>query len=292
MRLHGALGGIRLSDGTEATIRFDVTAKLEILDPGRPVTHAAEAPASHRGLDLGYDDQRGSGSSSSTLRSPGAAGAGLAARLRVVERQLAADRGERRRARSAAAGVPARASRATPPWSISVPKIDSVPSLLSMTSSRRDWIGQSISEEVSMPQKPPPSGARERRDLVLVRVAGDVGDDARVGEQQRLQVGAEVQRLRVARIAVAAGVDVMAVEVVARARRRDLVGEVGGQRADRVVAEEDHELVARRRRPGARASIHWNCGSSMLPSAAGPGMPASATVSIAIRRTPGLGENE
>ena len=48
-------------------------------------------------------------------------------------------------------------------------------------------LGQSISDEVSMPQQPPPVGPRERRDLVLVRVAGDVRDHVRVREQQRLR---------------------------------------------------------------------------------------------------------
>ena len=124
-----------------------------------------------------------------------ALGAVLDADLRVVVGELAAERGERLGRRSAAAGVPGRGVASVAAWSTSVPKIDSVPSRLSMISSRRDWIGQSISDDVSMPQNPPPPSRLKRRDAVLVRVPRDVRDDVRVREQQRLQVGAEVQRL-------------------------------------------------------------------------------------------------
>ena len=93
---------------------------------------------------------RGSGSSSSTLRSCGAAlRAVLDADLRVVVGELAPERGERLGA-EAAAGVPGGGVASVAAWSISVPKIDSVPSRLSMISSSRDWIGQSISDAVSI----------------------------------------------------------------------------------------------------------------------------------------------
>ena len=54
-----------------------------------------------------------------------------------------------------AALVPGGGVASVAPWSISVPKIDRVPSRLSISSMRRDWIGQSISEAVSISQNPP-----------------------------------------------------------------------------------------------------------------------------------------
>ena len=35
LRMHGALTGIGLSDGADATIRFDISARLETLQPGQ-----------------------------------------------------------------------------------------------------------------------------------------------------------------------------------------------------------------------------------------------------------------
>ena len=56
------------------------------------------------------------------------------------------------RARSSAPACRAAASRAAA-WSIIVPKIDSVPSRLSISSSSRDWIGQSISDaDLDLPE--------------------------------------------------------------------------------------------------------------------------------------------
>ena len=89
------------------------------------------------------------------------------------------------------------------------------------------------------------AGTPERGDLVLVRVAGDVRDDVRMGEQERLQVGADVDRARAARVAIAAGVDPVAVRVVQQARQCELVGQREPQGPDRVVAEQDDQLVAR-----------------------------------------------
>ncbi len=92
-----------------------------------------------------------------------------------------------------------------------------------------------------MPQKPPgaPPDAFERRDLVLVCVARHVGDDVRVVEEQLLEVGPEVQRRRVARVAVAPGPS----RAPGVARRGVLVLVVLGQRADRMMSEDDHELL-------------------------------------------------
>ena len=81
------------------------------------------------------------------------------------------------------------------------------------------------------------------RDVVDVAVPGDPGDHVRVAVQQLDHVGAEVDRRRGARVDVAARVDVVAVGVGRGAGRRDLVGHVRGQARDRVVAEEDDQLV-------------------------------------------------
>ena len=50
------------------------------------------------------------------------------------------------------------------------------------------------------------------------------------------------------RVHVAAGVDVVAVTVGGRARARQLVGDIGGEARDRVVAEQHDELIGRGRR--------------------------------------------
>ena len=132
-----------------------------------------------------------------------ALGAVLDADLRVVVGELAAERGERR-ARSRAAGVPGRGVASVAAWSMSVPKIDSVPSRLSMISSSRDWIGQSISDDVSIPQNPPPpsrlNGVMRCSCVWPATYATTCG----CASSSACRSGAEVQRLRAARVEVAA----------------------------------------------------------------------------------------
>ena len=156
-------------------------------------------------------------------------------------------RSRRARRRSKPAAGPGAGAVAGAAWSSTRLKIEIVPSWLSMMSISRDCCGLSATAEVLMLPPHGAVGALERRDLVLVRVPGDVGEHVVVPVDQRDEAlapaVAEVHGPGVARVEVAARIDVMAVRVrcpcTARRPRRGS----GRQAAHRVVGE-DHDVLA------------------------------------------------
>jgi hypothetical protein len=100
-----------------------------------------------------------------------------------------------------------------------------------------------LGSDADAPEATGPARVGERVDDVVVRVAGDPGD--RVGEfvQEVHCVGLEVDRLRVARVEVAARVEVVPVRIGEQAEWSQLVGGVGDEALGCVVAEEHHQLV-------------------------------------------------
>jgi hypothetical protein len=86
------------------------------------------------------------------------------------------------------------------------------------------------------------------RDLVLVRVARDPGDHVRELVQQRDRVRLEVDRARVARVEVAAGIQMVPERRAEQdAGESQLVRRIRHQALRSVVAEQQHQLVRRGR---------------------------------------------
>ena len=206
----------------------------------------------------------------------------------------------RSRVASCRAGRPGRGGgRRREAWSMIVPNSDSVPSSLSKSSSRRVCWGQSASAATRTLQKPPPLGPGSGRRRSSSRASGPRSSRPRADTACSSVFRSSVPRWigsRVARVDVAAGVEVMAV-----------AGGVGGAPVHGGAASSGTCSAAMlviawwlKRKTSSSASVaswsspssHWNCGSSTLPSAEGPMTPPSETVSRWMKRSPGFGLNE